>query len=131
MRKLLLALTAALAVGGCMKVDKAPPKDMPTWVKIYPGASQVVSVGMGPMTSIVFQTTSSPDDVVSYYRSQAQADGLSEQATNPPAGSPPEQRQASFRDSTGGEILVVIAKPQQNATMVDLTYNTTQPKAAS
>src|SRR5689334_3527155 len=104
--RLLLALAAVLALGACFKVDKAPPKDLPTWVKIYPGASQVVSIGMGSMTSVVFQTTSSPDDVVSYYRSQAQADGLSEQATNSQAGASPDQRQASFRDATGGEILV-------------------------
>ena len=128
--RLLLALVAVLALGACFKIDKAPPKDLPTWVKVYPGATNVVSVGMGQMTSIVFQTTSSPDDVVTYYRAQAQQDGLTEQAANPPAGATPEQRQASFRDATGGEILVVIARPQQSATMVDLTYNN-QPKAAS
>ena len=128
--RLLLALVAALAIGGCMKIEKAPPKDLPTFVSIYPGASNVVSVAMGPMQSIVFQTTSSPDDVVSYYRTQAAANGLTEQQTNPQAGSPPEQRQAAFHDATGGDILVVIARPQQNATMVDLTYRS-QPKAPS
>jgi|SRR5579864_5190828 len=130
MRKLLLALTAALSVGACVKVNQAPPKDLPAFVKIYPGASNIVSMGMGPMSAIVFQTTSSPDDVLSYYRGQAQADGLAEQPTKPTAGATADQRQAEFRDAAGGEILVVIAKPQQNATMVDLTYNN-PPKAAS
>jgi hypothetical protein len=130
MRKLLLALAAACALGGCMKIDKAPPKDLPAFVKLYPGATGTMSMSMGPMSSILFQTTASPDDVVSYYRGQASADGLTEQPAKAQTGSPAEQRQAEFRDATGGEILVVVAWPQQNTTMVDLTYSN-QPKAAS
>jgi hypothetical protein len=130
MKKLLLALAATIAVAGCMKIDKAPPKDLPAFVKIYPGASQVMSMNLGPMSSIIFQTTSSPDDVVGYYRVQASADGLSEQSEQPQASAPAEQRQAAFHDAAGGEILVVVARPQQNATMVSLTYRYA-PKAPS
>jgi hypothetical protein len=113
-----------------VKIDKAPPKDLPAFVKVYPGASQVMSMGMGSMSSIIFQTTSSPDDVVGYYRVQASSDGLSELPAQPQTGARAEQRQASFRDSTGGEFLMVIARPQQNSTMVSLTYRNA-PKAGS
>ena len=112
MRKLLLAMGAVCALVGCMKIDKAPPKDLPVFVKIYPGATGTMSMSMGPMSSILFQTTASPDDVVSYYRGQASADGLTEQPAKAQTGSPAEQRQAEFRDATGGEILVVVARPQ-------------------
>ncbi len=128
MSKLLLAAAIAFAVAACVKVSQAPPKDLPAFVRIYPGASDVVSMNAGPMQAILFKTTSSPDEVVSFYRTQAAADGLIEQHTNSQAGA--DQRQAAFRDATGGEILVVVAQPNQNATMVDLTYHD-QPRAAS
>src|SRR5579863_7618106 len=131
MRKLLLALAAVIAIGGCMKIDKSPPKDLPAYVTVYPGASNLMSMSMGPMSSIIFQTTSGPDDVVTFYRGQATTNGLAEQAMQPPAGSPAEQRQATFRDTTGRELLVVIARPapQQGATLVTLTY-TSPPKTS-
>ena len=41
MKRLILALVAATALGGCIKMDKTPPKNMPAYVKLYPGSNQV------------------------------------------------------------------------------------------
>ncbi len=119
MKKLLIALAAVASLGGCVKVDKSPPKDLPAYVSIYPGATQVMSVEMGPMSALAFQAAASPDDVISYYRSQASSNGLEETA-EPNAS--PSNGQLMFRDPATQRMLMVGARPRGAGTMVSLTY---------
>ena len=126
MKKLLIALAAVTLLGGCFKVDRSLPKDLPTYVSIYPGAEPLVSIDMGPMMSVGLRTTSSPDDVVAYYRAQAAANGLQETTGQAPANASADQRQVMFRD-TAGHTLVVGARPQNGETTISLVY--TKPKS--
>jgi hypothetical protein len=125
-KNLLIALAAVTLLGGCFKVDRSLPKDLPTYVSIYPGAEPVVSIDMGPMMSVGLRTTSSPDDVVAYYRAQAAANGLQEQSATSPASAPADQRQLMFKDAAG-HTLVVGARQQNGETTISLVY--TKPKS--
>lgn len=128
MKKLLIVL-AAVALAGCFKVGKTLPKDMPSYVSVYPGAELVMTLDMGAMTTIGLRTSASPDDVIGYYRTQATANGMQETAAPQSANATADQRQAMFRDSTGKQILMVSARPQNNETTVALAYN--KPAAGS
>ena len=130
MRKLIIAL-AAVALAGCIKVSTTPPTDLPTYVQIMPGSQQVMTMDLGALKAEVFQTTSSGDDVLTFYRTQAQTDGLTETAAQPQANTTPDQKQATFSDTATGRMLVVVTKPQSGATLVTLTYRPTAPKATS
>ncbi len=130
MKKLIAALVVLALLGGCVKMDKSAPKDLPAYVSVYPGATPMMSMNMGALSSFVFQTTAKPDDVISYYRSQASSDGLPETSAPTPAGAPADQRQATFGDPTGDRLLVVVARPQGDASIVSLTYKPA-PKASS
>ena len=125
MKRLILALVAAVAVGGCVKMDKTPPKDLPAYVKLYPGSTQVMNMSMGGVTADAFTTTDPPDTVMIFYRNQASANGLTETAApaSATASASPGQQQATFTD-TSGKMLVVLAKPQSNLTLVSLTWKT-------
>jgi hypothetical protein len=117
-----LAITAAIALGGCVKVSSTPPTDLPDYVKIMPGSQQqFVAMDMGVMKGVVFQNASSPDDVLTFYRNQAQADGLPEAPTQS-SNTDPAQKQETFADATAARMLVVSAKPQSGATQVTLVY---------
>jgi hypothetical protein len=120
-KRLLIALAAIALVGGCVKVEKSLPKDLPTYVSIYPGAEPVVSIDMGAMMSVGLRTSASPDDVVAYYRAQAAANGLQEQTPPTSANASADQRQAMFKDSAG-HTLVVQARPQNGETTIGLVY---------
>ena len=128
MKRLLIALAALALAGGCVKVDKSLPKDLPTYVSIYPGAEPVVSIDMGAMMSVGLRTASSPDDVLAYYRAQAAANGLQEQSAPTPGNAPADQKQVMFRDAAG-DTLVVGARPQNGETTISLVY--TKPKSGS
>jgi hypothetical protein len=123
MKRLILTLAAAVALAGCIKVDKTPPKDLPAYVKLYPGSTQVMNMSMGGVTADAFTTTDPPDTVMIFYRNQASADGLTETATPTQAPAAAGQQQATFTD-TSGKMLVVVAKPQANLTVVSLTWKT-------
>jgi hypothetical protein len=128
----LAALAALALVGGCMKMNKQPPKDMPAYAPLYPGSQNVMSVVVGPETSDMMTTSDTPDVVLAYYRAQAAANGLQETQTPTQATTPDEQK-ASFADTASGRMLVVLAKPNDPShaglTMVDITFPT--PKAPS
>jgi hypothetical protein len=126
MKNLIVALAAVALIGGCMKVSTAPPKDLPEWVKVYPGAQQVVSVNMGPISSLAFQAPAAPADVVAYYRNGASSDGLIETPMQADASGPVK---ATFRNAAGDEFLTVVAQPQGAGSMVSLAYKA--PKAPS
>lgn len=130
MRKLIVAVAAVALIGGCIKIDKSPPKDLPTYVRVYPGATSVMSMSVAGLQSVVFQASAKPDDVVSYYRTEASSDGLPEVSAPAANGAPTDQRQATFNDPASGRMLVVVARPQGTGTMVSLTYKP-QPKASS
>jgi uncharacterized protein YceK len=120
MKKLILALAVAALLGGCIKMDKTPPKDMPAYVKLYPGSTQVMNMALGGVTADAATTTDTPDTVMIYYRNQASADGLTEGAA-PTTTASAGQQQASFTDSTG-KMLAVVAKPQGTGTLITLTW---------
>ncbi len=118
----LAALAALGLLGGCLKIDKNPPKDLPSYVKLYPGAQPTATMSMGPMTSELETTTDPPETVIAYYRTQAAADGLTEKTVAAPANASPGQMQTTFSDATGDKMLIVLAKPQNPGTLVSLTY---------
>lgn len=122
MKTLLIALAAVALVGGCVKIDKSPPKDLPAYVSVYPGATQVVSMQMGPVSALGFQAAASPEDVIGYYRTQASSNGLQETAAPSSASASPENRQAMFRDPATKRMLAVGARQQGAGTLVTLTY---------
>jgi hypothetical protein len=129
MRKFLVALAAVALIGGCMKVDKNPPKEMPAYVHLYPGSTPMMNMNVMGMQAVALQTTDSPDTVMTYYRSQASADGLPEVESKQAAPSA-DQKQATFGNPASGRFLVVMAKPQGAGTVVSLTYKPA-PKATS
>ena len=128
-KKHIIGLAAVLLVGGCLKMDKNPPKDLPSYVKLYPGAQPMATMAMGPMTSEMETTTDSPQAVLDFYRSQAASDGLTEKAVQAPTSASEGQMQTSFTDASGDKMLIVLAKPQgksqsgqDQGTLVSLTY---------
>jgi hypothetical protein len=126
-KKLVVAI-AALTLAGCVKVNSAPPTNLPDYVQVYPGATQVMSMEVMGMSALAFRTSAAPDDVIAYYRTQASAAGLPEQTSaTQPSG---DQRQAAFGDPTSGRFLAVAARPQNGQTLVSLTYKA-PPKTAS
>jgi hypothetical protein len=130
-RSLFLGIATALALSGCFKVSNALPADAPSFVKLYPGSAQVVTVDVAGMKSVVYQAPSAaPDAVLTFYRTQAAAEQMPEQAAPPQANAPADQKQAVFGDPSGAKFLVVVARPQGTGTMVSLTYKP-PPKAPS
>jgi hypothetical protein len=123
MKKLMIAVAALALLGGCIKVDKTPPKDLPAYVTLYPGSTQVMNVSIGGVTADAATTPDTPDTVMTFYRSQASANGLTESAAPASAGATAGQEQANFTD-TSGKMLMVVAKPQSNLTLVTLTWKT-------
>jgi hypothetical protein len=118
-----IAAVAGLGLGGCVKMDKTPPKNLPAYVKLYPGSTQVMNMSLGGVTADAFTTTDAPATVLIFYRNQASADGLTETASQAPASTTAGQEQATFTDPSG-KMLVVVAKPQSNLTLVSLTWKT-------
>jgi anti-sigma factor RsiW len=123
MKRLILALVTVAALAGCIKMDKTPPKNLPAYVKLYPGSNQVMNLSMAGVTADAVTTTDSPATVMIFYRNQASADGLTESAAPASAGAVAGQEQANFTDASG-KMLLVIAKPQSNLTLVTLTWKT-------
>src|SRR5258707_15665479 len=112
MKTMIVGLAAvALLVGGCMKVGNAPPKDLPAYVQVYPGAAQVVSMNVGPMSALAFQASAKPDEVIAFYRDLAKTNDLPETQAPAQANAPADQRQAVFGEPAGGRMLVVVARP--------------------
>jgi len=120
---MILALVAAVALTGCIKIDKTPPKNLPAYVKLYPGSTQVMNLSLGGVTADAVTTMDPPDTVMIFYRNQASANGLTEAAAPPQAaaGASAGQEQANFTDATG-KMLLVVAKPQAGGTLVTLTW---------
>jgi hypothetical protein len=122
MRAWIVAVAGVALLGGCMKMDSSPPKDLPDYVKLYPGAQPTMTMGLGPLSSEIETTTDKPDAVLAFYRTQAAADGLTETQPASTANAAPGQLQAQFSDAALSKILIVIARPQAANTMVSLTY---------
>ena len=118
-----LAFTADIAVGGCVKVSTTAPTDLPAYVRVMPGSEQKMVSNMGVTKTEMFTTSSSVDEVVAFYRAQAQADGLTEGAAQPSAD--PIAKQVRFADTASGRLLIVDAQPsvqEPGKTLVSLTY---------
>jgi hypothetical protein len=130
MKKWIAALAAVALVGGCVKMDKNPPKDLPDYVKLYPGGQPMMSMNLGVLSSEVETTTDSPATVIAYYRTEAAADGLTEKTAAPQANATAGQLQVQFSDATGSKLLVVVAKPQPPGTMVSLSYRPVKAAAS-
>jgi hypothetical protein len=118
----LAAVAALTVVGGCVKMDKNPPKDLPGYVKLYPGAQPTATMSMGPLSTEMETTADAPETVMAFYRSQAAADGLVEKPVNAPANAAPGQVQTTFSDATGDKTLIVLVRPQSPGTLLSLTY---------
>ncbi len=132
MKRLILALATAAALAGCIKMDKTPPKDMPAYVRLYPGSTQVMSMNLGGMEADAFQTTASADDILAFYRTNAATDGLSETSAPAQAGAGPGDKQLALTDAATGRMLIVVIKPQAaGASMVSLTWKTPAKAAGS
>jgi len=132
MKKLILALVAATALAGCIKVDKTPPKDMPSYVRLYPGSTQVMSMNLGGMEADAFQTTASADDILAFYRTNAATDGLTETNAPAQAGAAAGDKQLALTDAATGRMLIVVIKPQASGvSMVSLTWKTPAKAAGS
>jgi len=127
MKKLIAALAAAVVLTGCVKMGNSPPPDLPPYVQLYPGATTVMSVKLGELSSVAQQTTAKPADVLTYYRNQASSQGLTEQQVPPQSNSSPGQVQAAFGDAAGDKLLVVVVKPQSDGSMLSLTYKPAKP----
>jgi hypothetical protein len=129
-KKLILALVAVAALGGCFKFDKTPPKNLPTYVRLYPGSAQVMNMSMGPVTVDAATTPDTPDTVLAYYRTQAAGDGLTE--TAPPANAAPAPDQKAIAFEGPDKMLAVVVKPQSSGAGTIVTLSWTVPaKAAS
>ena len=127
MKQLILGIAAvasAAALAGCIKMDKTPPKDLPAYVKLYPGSTQVMNMSMGGVTADAFTTPDSPDTVLAFYRTQAASDGLTETQAPSNTAPAPDQKQVAFTDPAQDKLLVVVAKPQGAGSMVSLTWKT-------
>ena len=125
---LILTLAAMAALGGCFKMDKTPPKDIPAFVKLYPGSTQVMNMEMGGLTVDGATTPDSVETVLGFYRTQAAADGLTE--TAPPATSSPDPSQKTAAFQGPDKFLAIVVKPEGAAgTLVTLSWNT--PKKAA
>src|SRR5271156_6693350 len=107
MKRVILALVAAAALGGCLKMDKTPPKDLPAFVKLYPGSTQVMNLSVAGVTADAISTTDTPDKVLDFYRTQAASDGLTENQAPAQPGATAGQLQATFTDTAGGRMLIV------------------------
>jgi hypothetical protein len=129
MKAWILALASVALLGGCVKMDKNPPKDMPDYAKLYPGGQPMMTMNVGPLSSEVETTSDKPDAVIAFYRTQAAADGLPETHAAATANAAPGQLQVQFGDPAQGKFLVVVARPQGTNTIVSLTYKPV--KAAS
>jgi hypothetical protein len=129
MKKWMVAVATVALLGGCVKMDKNPPKDLPDYVKLYPGAQPMMNMNLGVLMSEVETTTDTPDTVMAYYRSEAAADGLTEKVATTPANAKPGQVQSQFSDASGTKMLIVMAQPQSPGTMISLSYRPV--KAAS
>ena len=124
MKRVIAALMATAALGGCVKMDKTPPKDLPAYVKLYPGSTQVMNMSLAGVTADAATTTDTPDTVMIFYRNQASADGLTESTPPTQTAAAAGQQQATFTDPSG-KMLVVVAKPQSGVgTVVSLTWKT-------
>jgi hypothetical protein len=129
MKKWMVAVATVALLGGCVKMDKNPPKDLPDYVKLYPGAQPMMNMNLGVLMSEVETTTDTPDTVMAYYRSEAAADGLTEKVATTPTNAKPGQVQSQFSDASGTKMLIVMAQPQSPGTMISLSYRPV--KAAS
>ena len=130
MKKWIAAVAVFALLGGCMKIDKSPPKDLPDYVKLYPGAQPMMTMSVGGLSVEVETSTDKPADVMTYYRTQAASDGLTESASQTPASATAGQEQATFTDGTPNKLLVVLVRPQATGSIVSLSYRPA-PKAAS
>jgi hypothetical protein len=118
----LAAVAALAALGACVKMDRNPPKDLPPYVKLYPGAQPMATMGMGPLSTEMETTSDSAETVMAFYRGQAAADGLTEKPVSAQANAAPGQMQTQFGDATGDKMLIVLTRPQNGATLLSLTY---------
>ena len=116
------AIASAAALGGCVKMDKNPPKDLPGYVRLYPGAQPTATMSMGPLSTEMETTTDAPAAVMTFYRSQAAADGLVEKPVSTPANASAGQLQTQFSDAAGDKMLIVLVRPQPPGTLLSLTY---------
>ncbi|HZZ34602.1 MAG TPA: hypothetical protein VFE03_02670 [Caulobacteraceae bacterium] len=139
MKKLIVALAAVALIGGCVKTGKngeqevnvlgakvetgtSLPADAPPYVKAYPGAGEIVKMKIAGMSAVAFEAPASVDEVIAYYRTQAAADGLPELPEQKPPSGAANQKGVTFGDPGGERMLMVLARPGKQGTMVSLTY---------
>jgi hypothetical protein len=121
-RRLFIGLAAALALGGCFKVGRGLPADAPPYVKALPDAANIVSVDVAGMKSVTYQTGSSVDDDLAFYRNLASANQLPEGPVPSTTPGVAGQKSAAFGDPNSPNYMIVLARPRTPGSAVVLTY---------
>lgn len=96
------------------------PVDLPAGFSVYPGAtivnSSMAAQGEGRVASIMMQTGNSMDEVIAFYREQAERNGVSvENETSSP------RLRAFAGRSDAVEQMAVVATRSDNGTVIQLT----------
>jgi hypothetical protein len=117
-----LGLAASLALAGCFKVGNSVPADAPSYVKVYPGAPQVVTVDVAGMKMVTFEAAASPDQVIQFYRDDAASAGLTENTQAEAANKNANQRTLAYGDPNSDKFLIVVVQAHNTGSMVNVTY---------
>ena len=123
MRHVALGLAASLALAGCFKVGNSVPADAPSYVKVYPGAPQVVTVDVAGMKMVTFEAAASPDQVIQFYRDDAASAGLVENTqAEAQASKNPSQRVLAYGEPNTDKFFMVVVQTHNTGSMVNVTY---------
>ncbi len=116
---------ATAVLGGCFKMDKTPPTNLPAYVKLYPGSTQVMNMSLAGVTGGRRHHHGHAGHGDDLLPQPGLGHGLTETATPASAqtGASAGQQQANFTDPSG-KMLLVVAKPQSSLTLVTLTWKT-------
>jgi hypothetical protein len=108
--------------GSTVTVGHGAPKNLPGYLKAYPGATIKSSLDSGANGGVlVMETSAGPEAVIDFYKREAAAAGLQVQMDSNNPGAP---HVVMFSDPDGKRNFNVSATPQPSGkTDIGLTYN--------